>query len=97
MPRASLYSKEKSFNFRIDARLKAAFQAAAEAEDIPAAQVIRDFMRAYVEKKRQKGRVADARLQSAIIATAARDPGSDEAQVMKELESDLQYFLKEWK
>jgi predicted HicB family RNase H-like nuclease len=46
MPRTSQQLKETSFNLRIDPILKAAFTAAAEAEDKPAAQVVRDFMRA---------------------------------------------------
>ncbi len=48
MPRHSQHPKEESFNFRIDPKLKAEFQTATEAEDKPAAQVLRDFMRAYV-------------------------------------------------
>jgi predicted transcriptional regulator len=42
--------KEENFNFRVPADLKIAFRTAAEAADRPAAQVIRDFMRAYVEE-----------------------------------------------
>lgn len=47
-------AKEESFNFRVSADLKAAFQAAADAADRPAAQVLRDFMRAYVEEREPK-------------------------------------------
>jgi hypothetical protein len=43
MPRTSQRPKESSFNFRIDPALKAAFSQATEAEDKPAAQVLRDF------------------------------------------------------
>jgi hypothetical protein len=51
MPRTSHHPKEETFNFRVPADLKAAFKAATEAADRPAAQVLRDFMRAYVEKQ----------------------------------------------
>ena len=54
MPRDSQHPKDESFNFRVDPKLKAAFQSATEAEDKPAAQVLREFMRAYVERHRQR-------------------------------------------
>ncbi|MBA1159391.1 CopG family ribbon-helix-helix protein [Microvirga mediterraneensis] len=49
MPRTTSYPKEENFNFRVPADLKVAFKTAAELADRSAAQVIRDFMRAYVE------------------------------------------------
>jgi len=54
MPRASQHPKLETFNFRVDATLKAEFQAATEADDRPAAQVLRDFMRGYVALRRQR-------------------------------------------
>jgi len=53
MPRINSHLKEENFNFRVPADLKAAFQQATEATDRPAAQVIRDFMRAYVNEHTQ--------------------------------------------
>jgi len=50
MPRTSRHPKEENFNFRVSTDLKAAFKAATEMADRPAAQVLRDFMRAYVEQ-----------------------------------------------
>jgi hypothetical protein len=73
----------ESFNFRVDPALKAAFTAATAAEDKPAGQVLRDFMRAYVERRREREFVAEARRQSRIIAGRAADPTSDEAEVMR--------------
>ena len=61
MPRVSQHPKADSFNFRIDPALKAAFTQATEAEDKPAAQVLRDFMRAYVERRNRKAFEAEAR------------------------------------
>jgi hypothetical protein len=86
MPRASQHPKDESFNFRIDPKLKAAFQSATEADDKPAAQVLRDFMRAYVERHRHRAFAAEARRQSRMIATRAADPDSDEAEVMRWIE-----------
>ena len=50
MPRTTRHPKEENFNFRVPADLKAEFKAATEAADRPAAQVLRDFMRAYVKQ-----------------------------------------------
>ena len=86
MPRQSQHPKEESFNFRIDPKLKADFQSATEAEDKPAAQVLRDFMRAYVERQRQRVFAVEARRQSRFLAERAADPGSDEAEVMRWIE-----------
>ena len=83
MPRHSQHSKEDTFNFRVDPRLKADFQSAAEAEDKPAAQVLRDFMRAYVRRRQRLALAAEARRQSRVISERAGDPGSDEAEVMR--------------
>lgn len=89
MPRASQHPKDTSFNLRIDPALKAAFTAATEAEDKPAAQVVRDFMRAYVKQRERRAFAAEARRQSLEAAKAARDPRSDEFAVMQEIDAEL--------
>jgi hypothetical protein len=89
MPRLSSQSKAESFNFRVNAALKAAFTAATAAEDRPAAQVLRDFMRVYVARRDRRAFAAAARRQSQAAAAVADDPRSDEAAVMRELEADL--------
>lgn len=86
MPRMSQHSKDESFNFRVDTKLKAAFQRATEAEDKPAAQVLRDFMRSYVQRRHRREFAAEARRQSRLIAARAADPQSDEAEVMRWIE-----------
>lgn len=86
MPRLSQHPKEESFNFRVDPALKSEFQAATEAEDKPAAQVLRDFMRAYVERHHRLAFAEEARRQSRLIAARAADPNSDEAEVMRWIE-----------
>jgi antitoxin component of RelBE/YafQ-DinJ toxin-antitoxin module len=89
VPRTTQHPKEASFNMRIDPKLKEAFTKAAEAEDKPAAQVVRTFMRAYVRQRERRAFEAQARRDSLLIAERARDPNSDEAQVMREIEADL--------
>lgn len=85
MPRQSQHPKEESFNFRIDPKLKAEFQTATEAEDKPAAQVLRDFMRVYVERQHERAFAAEAKRQSRVLAEHA-DSGSDEAEVLRWIE-----------
>ncbi len=90
MPRTSQHPKETSFNFRIDPALKSAFTKATEAEDKPAAQVLRDFMRAYVKHCERRVFEAEARRQSLEASDRARDPNSDEYAVMSEIEAALE-------
>lgn len=99
MPRASQHPKAETFNFRIDPALKAAFTQATESEDKPAAQVLRDFIRAYVERRQRKAFEAEARRQSREAAARARDPNTDEAQSLSEMEAmfDEDHFGDEWK
>ncbi|MDN5927051.1 MAG: hypothetical protein L0I29_08260 [Hyphomicrobiales bacterium] len=99
MPRASQHPKAESFNFRIDPALKTAFTQATEAEDKPAAQVLRDFMRAYVERRNRRAFEAEARRQSREASARARDPQSDEAQSLRDMEAlfDEDHFVDEWK
>ena len=92
MPRLSSHHKDVSFNFRVDLDLKTAFQEITEADDISAAQVLREFMRGYILKRKQRDFTSEARRQSAIISAASGDPNADEARIMSELENDLQYF-----
>src|ERR1700693_3249920 len=89
MPRTSRRLKETSFNLRIDPALKAASAAATEAEDKPAAQVLRDFVRTHVERRERRVLEADARRQSLEAAKLARDPNSDENAVIREIEAEF--------
>ncbi|HMF68895.1 MAG TPA: hypothetical protein VK602_14955 [Phyllobacterium sp.] len=87
MPRTSQHPKADTFNFRIDPDLKAAFTHATEAEDKPAAQVLRDFMRSYVERQQRKAFELEARRQSLAIARRSRNPTTDEYASLQELEA----------
>ncbi len=78
MPGTATRGKEATLNLRLDAELKAEFSSAAEAEDRPAAQVLRSLMRRYVEGERQRRFAAEARRQSQLIAAS-----EDEAEVMR--------------
>lgn len=85
MPRATMSPKAETFNFRVDPGLKAAFARATEAADRPAAQVLREFMRAYVQDRERHAFEIEAARQSRQIAARSRDTISDEARSLDEL------------
>ena len=95
MPRTSRNPKDETFNFRVDPELKEAFSTATEAADKPAAQVLREFMRAYVEARRGRDFSAEARRQSLLIAKAAQDASTDEASIMAELDAGLDELMRD--
>jgi hypothetical protein len=88
VPATSQDTKETTFNFRLDPALKAAFTEAAEADREPAAEVLRRFMRSYVDQK-----------QRSAFAARARDLKSDEHEAIRELDAELDNdaFSAEWK
>jgi hypothetical protein len=98
-PSTSQRPKESSFNFRIDPALQAAFTQATEADDKPAAQVPRDFMRACVKQRERRAFDAEARRQSRAAAKHRRDPRGDDTVSLKEYEAvlDNDPFVDEWK
>jgi len=99
MAGTSQYPKETTFNFRLDPELKSEFTAAADADHQTAAEVLRRFMRTYVEQKRRSAFETEARRQSLAIAARANDPKSDEHATMRELDAELDRdtFSVEWK
>jgi antitoxin component of RelBE/YafQ-DinJ toxin-antitoxin module len=70
--------RESTLNLRIDTALKTEFTAIVEAEDRPAAEVLRVLMRNYVEEAKRRRFAAEARRQSQLIAAS-----EDEAEVMR--------------
>lgn len=53
-------SKEVQMTFRVESELRAEFADAASQEDRPAAQVLREFMRVYVNQSRERGHSSPA-------------------------------------
>jgi antitoxin component of RelBE/YafQ-DinJ toxin-antitoxin module len=90
-------TKTEIVTFRIDAALKDEFAGIAEQEDKPVGELLRQLVRDHVKRRKRLAFEAEARRQCELLNAAARDPNSDEAQVMRELEADLGYFLDEWK
>lgn len=52
--KGAMMSKEVQMTFRVESGLRTDFAAAAAAEDRPAAQLLREFMRTYVNQSKQK-------------------------------------------
>jgi predicted DNA-binding protein len=72
------HSGDATLNLRLNAALKQEFVALVEAEDRPAAEVLRELVRGYVEEARKRRFAAEARRQSQLIAAS-----EDEAEVMR--------------
>jgi antitoxin component of RelBE/YafQ-DinJ toxin-antitoxin module len=73
--------KGQLLNFRIDPELRTQFAKAAEEQNRPVAEVLRQLMRAYVAAAEKKRLAAEARRQSELIAQSP-----DEAEVMRWIE-----------
>jgi predicted transcriptional regulator len=67
------HPSQTSFTFRIDAGLKKQFQNAADKENKTVAQVLRDFMLAYVDRRKRREFEVEARRQSALIANSSEE------------------------
>lgn len=90
-------SKGETFTFRLDPVLKAAFAASAAEEHKQPGELLRELLRTHVAQRERRTFEEEARRQCAIINEAARDPTSDEAQVMRELDAYLEPLGDEWK
>jgi uncharacterized membrane protein len=97
MPRTTLEPKDETVTFRIAPALKAAFTQIAAQERKPVGQLLREMIRQRVEEKRRREFEAEARRQCLAANAAARDPNSDEAAVMRELDAAFDESVREWK
>ena len=97
MARTTQEPKHEIITFRVTPALKAAFARIAEQERKPVGELLREMIRERVSRSRRKEFEVEAHRQSLEAATAAQDPNSDEAAVMRELEANFDEFAKEWK
>jgi uncharacterized membrane protein len=97
MARTNANPKADIITFRIPAALKAAFTEIARQEAKPVGELLRHLIRERVEQKERREFAAEARRQCLEAAAAARDPNSDEAAVMRELDANFDEFAREWK
>ncbi len=95
MARTSAEPNADIITFRIPPALKTAFAEIARQEAKPVGELLRDLVRERVKQKERREFEAEARRQSIIIANAAKDPSSDEAQVMRELDALFDESVRE--
>ncbi len=79
-------SAADTVTFRLDPALKAELTGLAEQEHKSLGELLRELARDRVEREHRLAFEAEARRQSLLIAKRARDPGSDEAEVMRWIE-----------
>lgn len=87
----------ETLTFRIAPELKAAFAEIAETEEKSIGELLRELIRQRVNEQRRREFETEARRQSREAAAAALDPGSDEAEIMDELEENLREYHRLWK
>ncbi|MGH9382503.1 MAG: ribbon-helix-helix protein, CopG family [Thermoanaerobaculia bacterium] len=86
MPRTTAPAKPHVVTFRIDPRMKADLEELAERESRPVGEVLRELVREHVDRQRRREFEAEAHRQSLELAAAARDPDSDEAAMLRQLD-----------
>jgi hypothetical protein len=95
MARTSAEPNADIITFRIPPGLKTAFAEIARQEAKPVGELLRDLIRERVRQKERREFEAEARRQCLEIAEAARDPNSDEAAVMRELDANFDEFARD--
>jgi len=97
MPRTGTAVKAEILTFRIDPSLKREVSRIARTEHKPVGELLRELVQERVDRKRRLAFEAEARRQCLEANAAARDPNSDEAAVMRELDANFEEFAREWK
>jgi len=91
MPRTVSNVKGETFTFRLDPALKDGLARSAAAERVHPAELVRSLVRDHLAEKQRRDFEAEARRQSLAVARRAQDPASDEAQVMRDIDSGLEH------
>ncbi|HZU89673.1 MAG TPA: ribbon-helix-helix protein, CopG family [Stellaceae bacterium] len=86
----------ETLTFRIAPELKVALAEIAETEAKSIGELLRELVRQRVAEQRRREFEAEARRQSLEAAAAARNPESDEAQIMRELDANLAEGIDGW-
>lgn len=97
MPRTTVEAKADIVTFRLPPRLKADLAGLAEKEAKPIGELLRELVRDRLKQEERREFEAEARRQCVEANAAAQDPSSDAAQVMRELEAELDALADEWK
>ena len=95
MARTSSEPKAEIMTFRIPPALKAALVEIAAEEAKPVGEVLRELIKRRVKDKERREFEAEARRQSLLLAELAKDPNSDEAAILRELDANFDEFARE--
>jgi hypothetical protein len=95
MARTSVEPNADIITFRIPPALKTAFAEIARQEAKPVGELLRELIRERVAQKERREFEAEARRECLEINAAARDPHSDEAVVMRELDANFDEFARD--
>ena len=95
MSRTTAEPKEATISVRMPSDLKDALCELAAAEAKPVGELLRDLVRERVKQVEREKFIAEARRQSLVLAEAAWDPNSDEAQILRELDAHFDEFERE--
>ncbi|MDN5938556.1 MAG: ribbon-helix-helix protein, CopG family [Salinisphaera sp.] len=87
----------ESVTFRLDPALKAALAKLASRDSKSLGALLRDMARERLSAERHRTFEAEAERQSRAAAEAARQPGTEEYAVMRELEHALDESDEAWK
>lgn len=83
-------------NFRLGRSYKACLERLAREQDKPVGQLVREVVENYVTAEERAAWEAAARRSAREVAEAARDPQSDEAEMLRTLDANLEAFAEEW-
>lgn len=86
MPRSSTAHKADTVTFRLDPALKKQLTELAKRDAKSLGELMRELAQGRIEQERCREFEAEAHRQSLAIAERARDPNSDEAEVMRWIE-----------
>ncbi|MFI4947407.1 MAG: ribbon-helix-helix protein, CopG family [Alphaproteobacteria bacterium] len=95
MARTSAEPNADIITVRIPAALKTALAEIAREEAKPVGELLRDLIRERVRQKERREFEAEARRECLVLNAAARDPNSDEAAVMRELDANFDELARD--
>lgn len=84
-------AKEAVFTMKLEPELRDAFMAAAEAADRPASQIVREFMRDFVQRDREYVEFLRRKVEKSRASVAAGRTYTNE-----EVQARMQRRFKEW-
>jgi hypothetical protein len=83
-------------NFRLGRTYREALHQLARDRDQSLGQLVREVVEEYVDSQARAAWEAEARRTAAELGRAAREPRSDEAEMLGRLDANLEDFAKDW-